>query len=99
MINFREIMDMYDNWNGVTKVNDDELEVVVKGKTVDIMECLESFYPNTKVESYDELFNMEVVAFGFYDNEFCVRVKPTITQAFRKFCKNISENSEKGIDK
>lgn len=99
MINFREIMDMYDNWNGITKVNDDELEVVVKGKTVDIMECLVPFSEKTKVESYNELFNMEVVAFGFYDNEFCVRVRPTFAQAFKKICKNISENSENVIDK
>lgn len=75
MINFREIMDMYDNWNGITKVNDDELEVVVKGRTLDIMESNAPFNSRTKVKSYEELFNMEVVAFGFYDNEFCVRVK------------------------
>lgn len=99
MINFRQIMDMYDNWNGITKVNDDELEVVVKGKTVDIMECLVPFSERTNVESYDELFEMEVVAFGFYDNEFCVRVRPTFAQAFKKLSKKISENSKKGIDK
>lgn len=74
-MNFRELMDMYDNWNGVTKVNDDELEVVVKGRTVDIMESAVPFSNRTKVKSYTELFDMEVVAFGFYDNEFCVRVK------------------------
>jgi hypothetical protein len=27
------------------------------------------------MESYDKLFEMEVVAFGFYDNELCVRVR------------------------
>lgn len=72
---FEQFMEMYDNWNGVTKVNDDTLEVVVKGNTLDIMECLVPFHPRTKVKSYEELFNMEVVFFGFYDNELCVRVK------------------------
>ena len=61
-MNFKNFMDIYDNWNGITKVNDDNLHTIIKGKTLNIMEC-------------SELFGMEVVAFGFYDNELCVRVK------------------------
>ena len=98
-MNFKQFMDIYDNWNGITKVNDDTLEVVVKGNTVDIMECLVPFRERTIVEDYSELFDMEVVAFGFYDNELCVRVRHTMSQSFKKLCKKISENSEKGIDK
>ena len=57
----RELLDMYDNWNGITVINDDNLEPIVKEKTSVIVE--------------EEIFmNCEVVAFGFYDNEFCVRI-------------------------
>lgn len=72
---FEQFMEMYDNWNGNTRVDDGTLEVVVKGNTMDIMERLVQFGERTKVKSYDELFNMEVVSFGFYDNELRVRVK------------------------
>lgn len=71
---FKQFMDMYDNWNGNTKVNDDNLDTIVEGKTIDIMECVAQFHPLTKVENYEKLFAMEVVAFGFYDEELCVRV-------------------------
>ena len=58
----RELLDMYDNWNGITVINDDNLEPIVKEKTSVIVE--------------DERFvNCEVVSFGFYDNEFCVRIR------------------------
>lgn len=57
----RELLDMYDNWNGITVINNDNLEPIAKGKTFIIAE--------------DERFtNCEVVSFGFYDNEFCVRI-------------------------
>ena len=57
----RELLDMYDNWNGITVINDDNLEPIVKGETSMIAK--------------DEIFmGCEVVAFGFYDNEFCVRI-------------------------
>lgn len=60
---FREFMEMYDNWNGITRVNDDNLNTIIEAKTVDI------------VDTRKDLFDKEVVAFGFYDNIFCVRVK------------------------
>ena len=87
-MNFKQFMNMYES-----------LEVVVRGNTVDVMECLVPIRKRANVESYDELFNMEVVSFGFYDNELCVRVRHSIQQSFKKFCKKISENSENSIDK
>ena len=74
-MNFREFMDMYEDWCGATRVIDETLEVIVMGKTVDIMECLMPFGKRTKVRGYVELFHMEVVSFGFYDGVLCVRVK------------------------
>ena len=71
----KQFMEMYDNWNGITKVNDDNLDTIVKGRTLDIMEYVENFHPMTRVKNYKELMKMEVVSFGFYDEEFCVRVK------------------------
>ena len=60
---FETFMEMYDNWNGNLVVNDDNLNCIVKGKTVTVM------------ESRKDLYDKKVVAFGFYDGEFCVRVK------------------------
>ena len=68
-------MTLYDNWNGITKVNDDNLNTIVKGRTTDIMDRQAPFHPSSSVKSYAKLFEMEVVAFGFYDGEFCVRVR------------------------
>jgi hypothetical protein len=69
---FKDLMDLYDNWNGVTVINDINLDTIVIGTTHKIMDCIPTLIG---VESYEKLFNMEVVSFGFYDNEFCVRVK------------------------
>lgn len=71
-MNLREFLNLYDNWNGTTKVNDDNLDTIVIGNTLRIMECIPTL---NRVENYEKLFKMEVVAFGFYDNELCVRVK------------------------
>lgn len=59
---FKDFMNMYDNWNGITVVNDDNLDLIVKGTTLNIVEegCLS---------------DMTVVSFGFYNNELCVRVR------------------------
>lgn len=69
---FRQFMEMYDNWNGTTKVNDDNLDTIVIGHTLKIMECIPVL---NRVENYNQLFEMEVVSFGFYDDELCVRVR------------------------
>lgn len=62
-MNFKEFMELYDNWNGITTVNDNNLDVIVSGKTSVIM------------ETRTDLFDKEVVAFGFYDGELTVRVR------------------------
>lgn len=69
---FRQFMEMYDNWNGTTKVNDDNLDTIVIGHTLEIMECIPMV---NGVENYNQLFEMEVVSFGFYNDELCVRVR------------------------
>lgn len=69
---FKQFMEIYDNWNGTTKVNDDNLDTIVIGRTLAIMECIPML---NGVENYNKLFEMEVVSFGFYDDELCVRVR------------------------
>lgn len=49
-------------WNGITVVNNDDLTMFVRNKTVSVVK-------------EEGLWDMEVVSFGFYDDELCVRVK------------------------
>ena len=72
---FKQFMEMYDNWNGNTKVKDDRFKKIVGGEKIDIMECIEPIHELSIVKNYGTLFAMEVVSFGFYDDELCVRVK------------------------
>lgn len=65
MTTFKDFIYAFDNWNGITVVNDNNLNCIIKGKTSDIAER-------------KELHNMEVVSFGFYENELCIRVRPLI---------------------
>ena len=58
----REFLEMYDNWNGIVCINDDNLDLIIKGQPAAVL-------------SYKNVFEKEVVAFGFYDNELCIRVK------------------------
>ena len=58
----RDFLDMYDNWNGTVCINNDNLDLIVKGDPYVVL-------------SYKNVSEMEVVAFGFYDNELCVRVR------------------------
>ena len=60
----KELLDLYDNWNQVIKINkveDDEWKVVEKA-------VISNF-------SGSPLENAEVEAFGFYEGELCVRIK------------------------
>lgn len=57
----RDFLELYDNWNGVLVINDDNLNCL----------CYGDFW-NAKISDFE---NREVVAFGFYDNELCVRVR------------------------
>lgn len=61
-MNFKDFIDLYDNWNGVTVVNDDKLSCRLINNTALVAED-------------DSLWDMEVVSFGFYDNQLCIRVK------------------------
>lgn len=56
----RDFVDLYDNWNGILVVNDDNLKPIVKDKVE---------------AALLHVYEKEVVAFGFYDNELCVRVR------------------------
>lgn len=60
---FKNFMNMYDDWNGITVVNDDNLNLITKGNTTFI------------VKEENGLLDMTVVSFGFYNNELCVRVR------------------------
>lgn len=75
MINMklRDFLELYDNWNGTTKINDDNLETIVIGNTAGIFDGLSGFLRHGY--SYSQLWNKKVVAFEFYDNELCIRVK------------------------
>ena len=59
---FKDFIDMYDNWNGVTVVNDDKLSCRLINNTALVAED-------------DSLWDMKVVSFGFYDDQLCVRVR------------------------
>lgn len=69
---FKDFMDLYENWNGTTVVNDDDLNPIIKCKTSSLMFAEKDTYLSKLLCT---LLNMEVVSFGFYDNELCVRVK------------------------
>ena len=69
---FERFMEMYDDKNGIIKVDNDNLGIIVIGNALEIMGCLPML---DGVKNYDQLFEMEVVSFGFYDDELCVRVK------------------------
>ena len=62
-MNFKDFMEMYDNWNGVTRVNDNDLNMIVEDRT------------NIIMDNRTDLYDIEVVAFGFYDGLMTVRVK------------------------
>lgn len=61
-MNFKDFIDLYDNWNGVTVINNDDLSCRLINNTALVAED-------------DSLWDMEVVSFGFYDNQLCVRVR------------------------
>lgn len=57
-----EFLEMYDNWNDDVVINDGERCPIIKGPPSYILSC-------------GIVGGKEVVAFGFYDGELCVRVK------------------------
>lgn len=67
---FQDFMDLYDNWNGITVVNDNNLNRIIRCQTSKLM-----FQKPDGQYYFSSLNDAEVVAFGFYDNELCVRIK------------------------
>ena len=63
ILKFKEFMGLFDNWSAVLKVNDNNLDFIVKDRAMIIM------------EKRKDLYDKEVVAFGYYNDELCVRVK------------------------
>ena len=63
VVSLKQLLEMYDNWNGITRINDNELNTIVEGRTVNI-------YDGRK-----DLLDKDVVAFGFYGGVMTVRVK------------------------
>lgn len=59
----KNFLELYDNWNGITRVDDNKLNKIVEGKTV----CI--------YEENENLHRKKVVSFGFYDGELTIRVK------------------------
>ncbi|MBQ4523415.1 MAG: hypothetical protein IJA10_10780 [Lachnospiraceae bacterium] len=62
-MNFKKFMELYDNWNTIAIINDDTLKPIVKDVAWKI------------AEDRTDLYEKEVVSFGFYDGELTVRVK------------------------
>ena len=60
---FKDFLEMFDDWNRTVVVNDDNLERIVSDKGYIVW------------ESHQELYERKVIAFGFYDNELCIRIK------------------------
>lgn len=65
MINLKDLMDTCDNWNLNIVVNDDDLNRVIEDVS------MWDFY-----KKYENVLDkVNVIAFGVYDNDFCVRTK------------------------
>lgn len=60
---FKNFLELYDDWNGITVVNDNKLNIITKDHTVNIY------------DSRKDLCDKEIVAFGFYNGELTVRIK------------------------
>lgn len=63
IMNLGKFLEMYDNWNGNTRVNDDELNIIAENTTFIIY------------EERKELLHREVIFFGFYDGVLTVTIR------------------------
>lgn len=61
-----KFLDLYDNWNGTLVINDRDCE---RFATVDFKN-VDRWLNGNGVG----IANAEVMAFGFYDNDLCVRI-------------------------
>ena len=71
---FKEFMDLYDNWNGCTKINDDDLNEIVTGLTSWIMD-----------HRY-ELFDRQLLGYRIAEH---VMIKKYLKDFFCNFCMRI----------
>ena len=63
-----KLLDLYDNWNGTIRINDNKLDTIMEVPTKELGFKDGEFYDPTVLES-------KVVSFGFYDEVFTVRIK------------------------
>ena len=68
----KEFLDMYDNWNGLLTINDDYLMRKIGNTALYSRVRINQFM---EVHGKDHLMEAKVIAFGFYDEELCIRVK------------------------
>lgn len=67
-----DFLNMYDNWNGLLTINDDELMETVGDTALYSKWVISKF---VDVKRNDPIMEAKVIAFGFYDGELCIRVK------------------------
>lgn len=58
-----DFLDLYDNWNGNLVINDRNCNLYARVR-----------FDRINNGNYDSVLKTEVMAFGFYDGELCVRV-------------------------
>jgi len=78
----RQLLDLYDNWNGYTQVNDRNADPYARVKTDRLTNG-----------NYDKILDCDVVSFGFYDtvwqdgtvdHDFCVRIDYSVKDCLQK---------------
>ncbi len=65
MITLRDLVDLYDNWNGNLVVNDKNCDLYARVQFVNVTKWF---------NEHKTVAEAKVMAFGFYDRELCVRV-------------------------
>lgn len=68
----KEFLDLYDNWNGLLTINDDELMETVGDTALYRRNIIHRFID---VHRNDPIMKAKVISFGFYDEELCIRVR------------------------
>ena len=58
-------LDLYDNWNGILVVND---------KNLNTFATVRLFTVDTWLKKHSRAAKAQVMAFGFYDGEICIRI-------------------------
>jgi hypothetical protein len=64
-VTLMKLLSLYDNWNG---------NLIINNAKCDLYACVRFEKLDIWLNEYKEVMNAEVMAFGFYDNELCVRV-------------------------